>query len=167
VRGYAFPAIVKFFEIDGAISHHALPGTRKRDRHQVRAHVRSGFNNLSWAARIIGFQSFSSLPTRVMICKDGRRRRALWLFCASLSANKRLSAQSRRYCGRAVGMKMNTATLNKTPDGSGRVREWKNGSGVLIVALCRQLNPRESGRLRFKYSVSTNLSQWIALQSTN
>jgi hypothetical protein len=32
MRGYDFPAVVKFLEIHGAISHHALLGTRKRDR---------------------------------------------------------------------------------------------------------------------------------------
>jgi hypothetical protein len=50
---------------------------------------------------------------------------------------------------------------------------FANKSGVLILALvltiilARQLIPENRGCLRFKYSVSTNLSRWIGLQSTN
>ena len=50
---------------------------------------------------------------------------------------------------------------------------FANRSGVLILALAliiilaRQQIPENRGCLRFKYSVSTNLSQWIGLQSTN
>jgi hypothetical protein len=32
MRGYNFPAVVKFLEIHGAISHHVLLGTRESDR---------------------------------------------------------------------------------------------------------------------------------------
>jgi hypothetical protein len=32
MRGYDFPAVGKFLEIDSAISHHFMLGTHKRDR---------------------------------------------------------------------------------------------------------------------------------------
>jgi hypothetical protein len=41
------------------------------------------------------------------------------------------------------------------------------GCFALIIILARQQIPENRGCLRFKYSVSTNLSQWIGLQSTN
>jgi hypothetical protein len=51
---------------------------------------------------------------------------------------------------------------------------FANRSGVLVLALFTDNPssraseiPENRGCLRFKYSVSTNLSQWICLQSTN
>src|SRR5271166_1979447 len=50
---------------------------------------------------------------------------------------------------------------------------FANRSGVLVLALFTndhvsvRLTPENRGCLRFKYSVSTNLSQWIGLQSTH
>jgi hypothetical protein len=38
---------------------------------------------------------------------------------------------------------------------------------LLMIIVARRLNSGESGCLRFKYSFSTNLSPWKALQFTN
>src|SRR6478609_9078421 len=47
-----------------------------------------------------------------MISNDGRCKGTRWLFCASPSANKRLLAPFRRYCGQDRRDEINTAILN-------------------------------------------------------
>jgi hypothetical protein len=105
--------------------------------------------NVSSPTPTTGFRSFSSPRMLVTMSRDGLRRRVRWLSCASLSANKHLSAQSRLYCAEAVRTRMDkwrrteAISYECVPNIAERIRP--NNSESVICALQISADPQKDG----------------------